>query len=75
MRRTAALMTIIFCFMLSFASFAKAERAEVGFRAPDFQAKAYFPKKNSFGKISLSKLLKKGKWVVLFFYPADFTFA
>jgi len=40
-------------------------------KAPDFQADAVMPD-NSFKQISLSSY--KGKWVVLFFYPLDFTF-
>ncbi len=38
--------------------------------APDFEAKAFH--EESVKDIKLSKY--KGKWVVLFFYPADFTF-
>ena len=38
--------------------------------APDFEAKAYHEDKIK--EIKLSQY--KGKWVVLFFYPADFTF-
>ena len=37
---------------------------------PDFEARAYF--ENDFKKIKLSKY--HGKWVVLVFYPADFTY-
>jgi peroxiredoxin (alkyl hydroperoxide reductase subunit C) len=40
-------------------------------QAPDFTADAVMPD-NSFGQITLSSL--KGKYVVLFFYPLDFTF-
>ncbi len=39
--------------------------------APDFTAKAVMPD-NSFEEISLSQY--KGKYVILFFYPLDFTF-
>lgn len=39
--------------------------------APDFTAEAVMPD-NTFGQIKLSSL--KGKYVVLFFYPLDFTF-
>ena len=39
--------------------------------APDFTANAVLPD-NSFGTVTLSAL--KGKYVVLFFYPLDFTF-
>lgn len=40
-------------------------------QAPDFTAEAVMPD-NSFGSITLSAF--KGKYVVLFFYPMDFTF-
>jgi alkyl hydroperoxide reductase subunit AhpC len=39
--------------------------------APDFAAQAVMPD-NSFKELKLSEY--KGKWVVLFFYPLDFTF-
>jgi peroxiredoxin (alkyl hydroperoxide reductase subunit C) len=39
--------------------------------APDFTAEAVMPD-NTFGQIKLSSL--RGKYVVLFFYPLDFTF-
>ena len=39
-------------------------------RAPDFKSNVFFD--GDFDKISLSQL--RGKFVVLFFYPADFTF-
>lgn len=39
--------------------------------APDFTAQAVLPD-NSFGELTLSKY--RGKYVVLFFYPLDFTF-
>ncbi len=42
----------------------------VGKQAPDFALPGY--QKGKFCDITLSDL--KGKWVVLFFYPADFTF-
>ncbi len=43
---------------------------KVGQKAPDFTAPAYF--KGKFVNIKLSDNL--GKWVVLCFYPGDFTF-
>ena len=46
--------------------------AQVGGKAPDFEANAYF--KGEFTKETLSQYLEAGKWVVLFFYPLDFTF-
>jgi hypothetical protein len=42
----------------------------VGKKAPDFTAPAYH--KGQFTSIKLSDFL--GKWVVLCFYPGDFTF-
>ena len=45
-------------------------RIMVGRKAPDFVAPAYH--KGAFTQIKLSDLL--GKWVVLCFYPGDFTF-
>jgi peroxiredoxin (alkyl hydroperoxide reductase subunit C) len=42
----------------------------VGRKAPDFEAPAYH--KGTFTKVKLSDYL--GKWVVLCFYPGDFTF-
>ena len=42
----------------------------VGRKAPDFEAPAF--QNGKFGQIKLSDYL--GKWVVLCFYPGDFTF-
>ena len=47
---------------------------EVGQSVPDFEMDTYDPIEVFFGKISLEQLKKDGKWTVLFFYPADFTF-
>ena len=44
--------------------------AKVGKPAPDFEAAAYID--GGFKNIKLSDY--KGKWVVLCFYPGDFTF-
>ena len=44
--------------------------ARVGQKAPDFTAPAYFQGK--FVSVKLSDYL--GKWVMLCFYPGDFTF-
>ena len=43
---------------------------QVGKKAPDFTAPAYL--KGRFTSVKLSDYL--GKWVVLCFYPGDFTF-
>jgi len=42
----------------------------VGQKAPDFEAPAY--QDGKFGQVKLSDYL--GKWVILCFYPGDFTF-
>ena len=44
--------------------------ARVGKPAPDFEAPAYY--KGEFTTVKLSEHL--GKWVLLCFYPGDFTF-
>jgi Na+-transporting methylmalonyl-CoA/oxaloacetate decarboxylase gamma subunit len=52
------------------ATVAPVIRARVGKKAPDFEANALVDGK--FKTIKLSDY--KGKWVVLCFYPGDFTF-
>jgi hypothetical protein len=44
--------------------------ARVGQKAPDFTAPAYY--KGGFGQVKLSDFA--GKWILLCFYPGDFTF-
>jgi peroxiredoxin (alkyl hydroperoxide reductase subunit C) len=44
--------------------------ARVGQKAPDFSAPAYY--RGGFTSVKLSDYL--GKWVLLCFYPGDFTF-
>jgi peroxiredoxin (alkyl hydroperoxide reductase subunit C) len=44
--------------------------ARVGQKAPDFSAPAYY--RGGFTTVKLSEYL--GKWVLLCFYPGDFTF-
>lgn len=46
----------------------------VGQTVPDFKIETFEPSENFFGEKSLEVLKKEGKWTVLFFYPADFTF-
>lgn len=48
----------------------KTMTARVGQKAPDFQAPAYYQGK--FTNVKLSDYL--GRWVLLCFYPGDFTF-
>jgi peroxiredoxin (alkyl hydroperoxide reductase subunit C) len=44
--------------------------AKVGGKAPDFNAPAYY--KGAFTNVQLSDYF--GKWILLCFYPGDFTF-
>ncbi|MDW8032658.1 MAG: redoxin domain-containing protein [Aquificaceae bacterium] len=46
----------------------------VGQKVPNFEMEVYDPKTLTFAKVSLEDLLRERRWVVLFFYPADFTF-
>lgn len=46
-------------------------QARVGKEAPDFEASAFIAGKG-FAPVKLSD--NKGKWIVLCFYPGDFTF-
>ena len=45
-------------------------RVQVGMPAPDFEASAYLD--GGFQNLKLSHF--RGKWVLLCFYPGDFTF-
>lgn len=46
----------------------------VGQVVPDFELETYEPASGQFGKLSLAEQRAAGKWTVLVFYPADFTF-
>ncbi len=46
----------------------------VGAVVPDFEMETYEPGHADFGKVTLADLKKEGKWTILVFYPADFTF-
>jgi len=47
---------------------------KVGMQVPDFALNCYDPRRHDFVRMSLEEIKKAGKWTVLFFYPADFTF-
>jgi peroxiredoxin (alkyl hydroperoxide reductase subunit C) len=47
---------------------------QLGGPVPNFELSVYDPVKNDFGTISLDEIKSQGKWTILFFYPADFTF-
>ena len=46
----------------------------VGDMVPDFELKTYDPASHGFGTFNLAKQKADGRWSILFFYPADFTF-
>ncbi|MGA1235803.1 MAG: peroxiredoxin [Limisphaerales bacterium] len=46
----------------------------VGMDVPNFEMETYNPASREFGKVSLEGLKKAGRWTILVFYPADFTF-
>lgn len=46
----------------------------VGMDVPNFEMETYNPASREFGKVSLEALQKAGRWTILVFYPADFTF-
>ena len=50
------------------------ETVRLGHPVPDFKMKTYVPKEHGFGEFSLAAQKAAGRWSILFFYPADFTF-
>jgi len=46
----------------------------VGKPVADFTLDTFDPETGDFGQFNLEKNKKAGKWTILFFYPADFTF-
>ena len=47
---------------------------QVGQEVPEFTLPTYEPTNMGFGEFKLSEAKKAGKWTLLFFYPADYTF-
>lgn len=50
------------------------ECLSIGQAVPEFEIEVYDPVKRDFGKISLEEIKNRREWLILFFYPADFTF-
>ncbi len=48
--------------------------ANVGRETIDFSMKVYDPIEGFFGAMHTEEIKQAGKWIILFFYPADFTF-
>jgi peroxiredoxin (alkyl hydroperoxide reductase subunit C) len=47
---------------------------QVGTEVPEFKLETYDPSTGDFGEFDLAKAKAEGRWSILFFYPADFTF-
>ncbi len=50
------------------------KQLRLGHAVPDFEIDIYDAEEQAFGKFDLESQRKAGKWTILFFYPADFTF-
>lgn len=70
MKSFFSLLTLIAVMATQTVGSASAQTAEIGFPAPTFSLDAVV--NTEFKKISLNDF--RGKWVVLFFYPGDFTY-
>jgi NADH-dependent peroxiredoxin subunit C len=46
----------------------------LGETVPEFDLPTFEPSRGEFGKFSMKDQRDKGRWTLLFFYPADFTF-
>jgi peroxiredoxin (alkyl hydroperoxide reductase subunit C) len=46
----------------------------VGQTVPNFEMETYDPASGQFGKLALAEQKESGRWTILVFYPADFTF-
>lgn len=46
----------------------------IGEIVPNFELDTYEPSKGDFGRFTLEDIKKERSWLILFFYPADFTF-
>lgn len=50
------------------------EYAKIGQKVNNFKFDIYEPTNYGFAELEFEQLQKDGQWVILFFYPADFTF-
>ena len=50
------------------------DTVRIGHEVPDFELTCYDPTAHDFTTFSLADAKEAGKWSILFFYPADFTF-
>ncbi|MDD4910550.1 MAG: redoxin domain-containing protein [Candidatus Omnitrophica bacterium] len=47
---------------------------KIGDKIPEFEIDVYLTEKKDFAKIKFTDISKRGNWLILFFYPADYTF-
>lgn len=47
---------------------------KLGHQVPEFELDTYNPAAKDFAKFALADQKVAGRWTILFFYPADFTF-
>lgn len=47
---------------------------QVGKEVPDFTVDTYEPSRGDFSSFNLKEQIKKKRWSIVIFYPADFTF-
>ncbi len=52
----------------------EANRIQLGQKVPDIELATFEPTQGDFGKFSLQEQIRRKRWTILFFYPADFTF-
>jgi len=50
------------------------ETVRLGQKVPEIEFATYDPSTSKFGNFKLAEQIKRKRWTVLFFYPADFTF-
>ena len=50
------------------------ECLRLGHAVPEFETAIYDPIKDDFDTFALAGQKAAGRWTILFFYPADFTF-
>ena len=50
------------------------KRVTLGQKVENFKLETFDPTEGGFGKLNLEQNMKDGKWTVLMFYPADYTF-
>jgi peroxiredoxin (alkyl hydroperoxide reductase subunit C) len=55
--------------------YASTTEVRLGQRVPDFELLTYDPARNEVGRFSMAQQIARGRWTILFFYTADFSYA